>query len=111
VSGPGPHDAARFDDAFAVLAERARRRNADRTDRVLELLSADGPAAGPAGPDPAARDEAMRLCHAVAGSAGTFGEHDLSDAARRLEVALRDGPDGDVATALDGLRAVAGHTA
>ncbi|MFP3712396.1 Hpt domain-containing protein [Puerhibacterium sp. TATVAM-FAB25] len=109
MSGPAHADAAHFDDAFAVLAARARRRNLDRTDRVLALLAAGAPAVGHL-LDPAARDEAMQLCHAVAGSAGTFGEHDLSDAARRLETALRDGPDDAVTIALDGLRAAAGRT-
>ncbi len=109
MSGPAPGDAAHFDDAFAVLAERAHRRNLDRTDRVLELLSAGDPAAGPV-LDPAARDEAMQLCHALAGSAGTFGGHALGDAARRLETVLRDGPADAVRVALDGLRAAAGRT-
>lgn len=109
MTGPAADGAAAFDDAFAVLAERAHRRNLDRADRVLELLS-PGSTAGPADPDPAVRDEAVQLCHAVAGSAGTFGEHDLGDAARHLEVVLRDGPDGAVAAALDGLRAAVDRT-
>jgi HPt (histidine-containing phosphotransfer) domain-containing protein len=110
VSGSAPGDAPRFDDAFAVLAVRAHRRNVDRAGRVLDLLSAGVTAAGAASLDQAVRDEAVRLCHAVAGSAGTFGEHDLGAAARRLEVVLRDGPDGDLEAALDGLRAAAGRT-
>ncbi|WP_159798326.1 Hpt domain-containing protein [Puerhibacterium puerhi] len=103
-------DGTAYDDAFALLAERARRRNGDRAARVLELLSPGGRAVDLAAVGPAARDEAVRLCHAVAGSAGTFGERALGDAARRLEVALRDGADADVAPALDALRAATGRT-
>jgi HPt (histidine-containing phosphotransfer) domain-containing protein len=107
VTEPLAGGAAAYEDAFALLAERAHRRNLDRTARVLGLLApAEG---GPDGDglDLVARAEAMRLCHAVAGSAGTFGEHGLGEAARRLESVLRDGSDADVAAALDALRAAA----
>lgn len=89
-----------LEEAVARLARRARRRNAERVERVAQLLAPGGPT-----PDPAARREAALLCHTVAGSAGTFGDDDLADAARRLELALRDGGRDDVAAALERFRA------
>jgi HPt (histidine-containing phosphotransfer) domain-containing protein len=100
VTGQGDEDAAR--DAVALLRQRAHRRNLERADRVAELLSSRGTVL-----DPVARERAMQLCHAMAGSAGTFGDQDLTDAARSLEDALRDGRPDDVPAALDRLRAAA----
>lgn|GEM_PF-6871349 len=90
---------APFHDAFADLAERARARNVGRAERVLELLGG-----GAADADDQA--EAAQLLHAVTGSAGTFGQEELSDAARHLAALLRDG-DGVASGALDGLRRAA----
>ncbi|SKC69127.1 Hpt domain-containing protein [Krasilnikoviella flava] len=92
-----------LDDVIAALARRAHERNQVRARRVEELLAA------PAGArDPAAREEAVRLCHTMSGSAATFGEVGLSDAAGRLEAVLRESRVGDVPAALDALRAAAG---
>ncbi len=88
-----------LEEAVARLARRARQRNAERAERVAELLAPGGPM-----PDPAALREAALLCHTVAGSAGTFGDDDLAEAARHLELALRDGGRDDVVVALDRLR-------
>lgn len=66
---------------------------------VRELMSA--PDAGAA-----ARQEAIRAAHSIAGSAATFGLADLGDAARALEDALREGAPRDHAStraALDAL--------
>lgn len=102
-SGETPHrgsdDLAH--DAVARLGLRARRRNVERTARVAALL-----ASGRKAPDAAARDEAAMLCHTVAGSAGTFGDDELTGAARSLEAALRAGRDDDVPDALEHLRTV-----
>ncbi len=99
---PGTED---VEEAVARLAGRARRRNAARAERVEQLLAPGGTTS-----DPAARREAAQLCHTVAGSAGTFGDDELADAARRLELALRDGGRDDVAAALDRFRAAASGT-
>ncbi|MFI2102105.1 Hpt domain-containing protein [Isoptericola sp. NPDC019693] len=111
-AGPdGEQDAARgdtglddtgLDEAIAVLARRARERNRGRARRLTELL------ASPAALTPAAREEAMRLCHTVVGSAATFGAEGLSEAAGRLGAALGAGRDADVPAALDDVRAEAG---
>ena len=98
-----PLDDVGIDDALAALARRARERNRGRARRLTELLTAP-----PAGLDDAAREEAMRLCHTVAGSAATFGEVRLSEAATRLESALGAGGDTEVRGALDVLRSEAG---
>jgi HPt (histidine-containing phosphotransfer) domain-containing protein len=94
-----------LEEAVARLARRARQRNAERARRVAQLLAPGGPM-----PDPAARREAALLCHTVTGSAGTFGDTDLADAARRLERALRDGGRDDVAAALERFRAATTDT-
>ncbi|WP_277211766.1 Hpt domain-containing protein [Isoptericola croceus] len=103
---PGPHhERARedvLDDAVAQLGARARRRNADRADRVVALL-----ARGATALDATARAEAASLCHTVAGSAGTFGDEALTGAARSLEAALRAGRDDDLPAALEHFRAAA----
>ncbi|GAB6938766.1 Hpt domain-containing protein [Isoptericola variabilis] len=96
-------DDVRIDDALAALARRARERNRGRARRLTELLTAP-----PAALDDAAREEAMRLCHTVAGSAATFGQLGLSEAATRLESALGAGGDTDVRGPLDVLRSEAG---
>ncbi|GAA1981008.1 hypothetical protein GCM10009718_17460 [Isoptericola halotolerans] len=89
-----------MDDAVARLAAAARRRNLERADRVLDLV--------PPGEDlfdVAARDEAVLLCHSIAGSAGTFGDGELAEAARDLESLLRDGRSARRVPALGRLRA------
>lgn len=111
-SGPGPDgtglddtglDDAGLDDAIAALARRAHERNQGRARRISELL-----ATAEARADPVAHEEAVRLCHTVAGSAATFGEAGLSQAAGRLGAALGAGVDADVQVALDALRAEGG---
>ncbi|MFC7879092.1 Hpt domain-containing protein [Isoptericola sp. NPDC057391] len=92
-----------LDDALAALARRAHDRNRGRARRLSELLAAPRTDLGAA-----AREEAMRLCHTMAGSAATFGELGLSRAATRLETALGAGRDVDVQEALDLLSAEAG---
>lgn len=96
---PGPIPS--LDDSLALLSERARRRNVERTGRVLELLGTGG------APDPGSREQAARLCHDLAGSAGTFGDAALTDAARHLEDVLRAGRGAEIPDALDGLRRAA----
>lgn|GEM_PF-6654385 len=85
-------------DAVAALATRARRRNRARVEQVVRLL---GPA-GEAVEDPEARDHARRLCHAVAGSAGTFGDDELAESARDLEDTLDESPAVDEVVAMVG---------
>ena len=95
AGGTGPYDVT-----FARLAERARHRNAERVSRLAELLATPTDGDGVA-----ERVEAVTLCHAVAGSAGTFGQDRVTEAARVLEDALRSGSDADVLPALRRLRA------
>ncbi|MFV2145525.1 MULTISPECIES: Hpt domain-containing protein [Isoptericola] len=85
-----------LDGAVARIGRSARQRNLARADRVLELLVRRR---GPLGATD--RSEAARLCHAIAGSAGTFGDDELADAARHVEAALRDGRPDRVAPARD----------
>ncbi|MCK0116067.1 Hpt domain-containing protein [Isoptericola sp. S6320L] len=110
-SGSGVPEDDALDDAVARLARSARQRNLGRADRVLELLATSGATsgatAGGAAPDPADRDEAALLCHSIAGSAGTFGDDELADAARHVESALQDGHRDGMPAALDRLRATA----
>ncbi|PRZ08755.1 Hpt domain-containing protein [Isoptericola sp. CG 20/1183] len=114
-SGSGVPEDDALDDAVARLARSARQRNLGRADRVLELLAPSGasPSATPgatsggAAPDPADRDEAALLCHSIVGSAGTFGDDELADAARHVESALQDGHRDGMPAALDRLRATA----
>lgn len=98
---PGANlDDAGLDDAIATLARRSHERNRVRAHRVTELLTAANGSL-----DAAAREEAVRLCHTMAGSAATFGELRLSEAAGRLEAALDAGREADVRDALGALRA------
>ncbi|WP_251153021.1 Hpt domain-containing protein [Cellulosimicrobium sp. Marseille-Q4280] len=99
--GDRPDPAPGFDDALALLSDRARQRNAARAARLLELLDAGG------APEPGARAEAVQLCHALAGSAGTFGDEALTDAARHLEDVLRAEDDSRTPDALERLRRAA----
>lgn len=82
-----------LDDAVARLARGAHRRNMARAHRVVELL---GPGAEVRA---AVRDEVRQLCHAIAGSAGTFGDDGLAEAARDLQSALEERV--DVASAVE----------
>ncbi|MEG3614018.1 Hpt domain-containing protein [Isoptericola haloaureus] len=90
-------------DTVAELARSAGRRNQARSDRVADLLRLDGGVR-----DPDRRREAARLCHTIAGSAGTFGDEMLADAARALQHVLEsDGGDDAVLAALERFRATA----
>ena len=89
----GREGADELDDALARLADRARARNSERVDRILALLAA------PVTSDVASRRRAEELAHGVVGSAGTFGEEEMSDAARSLELALQEGARDDVVEA------------
>jgi len=76
-------------------------RPASRRPRLL------GPGAdGAEEPSAEAVLEAAALCHAVAGSAGTFGDDDTTAAARALEAALRGGDLAAVPARLQRLRAL-----
>ncbi|WP_313662754.1 Hpt domain-containing protein [Cellulosimicrobium cellulans] len=90
----------RLDGVLRVLRERARARNAERVEDVTRLLRSG------AAPTPEAVLEAASLCHAVAGSAGTFGDDRTTVAARALETALRAGEHRAVGPALHRLRAL-----
>lgn len=90
-----------LDGAVARLAVGARQRNLARTDRVLELLGSVASAGT------AERDEAARLCHSIAGSAGTFGDDELADGARHLGAALSDGHADRISAALERMRVTA----
>ncbi|WP_402468703.1 Hpt domain-containing protein [Isoptericola aurantiacus] len=93
---PRSEDDERLETAVAEIARTARLRNRARVERLVALLGPDGSVA-----DRAVRDEALRLSHAIAGSAGTFGDVDLAEAARDLESVLEAGVPGD-GTADDG---------
>jgi hypothetical protein len=92
----------RLDGVLRVLRERARARNAERVEDVTRLLRSGAAGA----PTPEAVLEAASLCHAVAGSAGTFGDDRPTVAARALETALRAGEHRAVGPALHRLRAL-----
>lgn len=82
----------------------------DRSKPIMRerVAHVDGAAAAlRAGPlDPAVREEATRAAHQLAGSLGSFGMLEGSDAARALEQLLRpDRPPEPTADAVDALLA------
>lgn len=101
TAAPGEEE-DRLDSVMHLLRERARARNAARVEEVTRLLR-NGDAGAPT---PEAVLEAASLCHAVAGSAGTFGDDRTTAAARALETALRAGGNRAVGPALQHLRAL-----
>lgn len=104
TAGPDGRAEDRLDAALVVLRQRARARNAARVEEAARLLGhgADDAEA----PSAEAVLEAAALCHAVAGSAGTFGDDDTTAAARELEAALRGGDLAAVPARLERLRAL-----
>lgn len=110
TAGPGGGAEDQLDVTLRALRCRARARNAARVDEVVRLLGhGHGPGAV-ALPSAEAVLEAAALCHAVAGSAGTFGDDATSDAARAVETALRTGDAGALAPPLRRLRALTRDT-
>lgn len=103
TAGPDGRADDRLDAALVVLRQRARARNAARVEEAARLL---GHGADDAEPSAEAVLEAAALCHAVAGSAGTFGDDDTTAAARELEAALRGGDLAAVPARLQRLRAL-----
>jgi HPt (histidine-containing phosphotransfer) domain-containing protein len=78
------------------MAELVQRFVAALPSRIAKLREAAA--------DPVARGFFQRLAHQLAGAAGGYGFPQLSDAARRLELAISHGQDG--ATALEALAAL-----
>ncbi len=97
-----------LDEALSVLRRRARARNAVRVDEVSRLLGTGPDGAGRASPE--AVHAAAALCHAIAGSAGTFGDDETTEAARALETVLRSDDLRSVAPSLRRLRELTGES-
>jgi periplasmic divalent cation tolerance protein len=97
---------------FLKLLEAHREQFRDALPQRLALLEAmSGQLAAAAAPDPEKMEDFERRAHSLAGSAGTFGFHEIGQAARSLEAAVRRlraagcGVAGrQVGTALAGLR-------
>lgn len=83
-------------DAFQAHLAELRARFRGRLGRKLEDLRAlrDRPEAGP---------ELRALAHGIAGSAGTFGFHELGERAFALEAAVERGEQEGARAALDAL--------
>lgn len=96
-----------LDEALTVLRRRARARNAARVDEISRLLGTGPGGAGSASPE--AVLAAAALCHAIAGSAGTFGDDETTEEARALESLLRSDDLPSVAPSLRRLRELTGE--
>lgn len=70
-----------------------------------ERLDADRAALRQLSADPSRRDELLARVHRLAGSAGTFGAPEISEAAERVEELLRRGESVDAGEALANLAA------
>lgn len=82
------------DNRLAAM-RRAFRERLDADLAVLRQLSAD----------PSRRDELLACVHRLAGSAGTFGAPEISEAAERAEELLRRGESVEAGEALANLTA------